>query len=81
MLGYATEVVAAGPIFVRLRTTYRFDGDASYVVEVALRSGEPLVRFDERYEQAGSVVLDLGTGLQPTQFATNTPGPHSSVRP
>lgn len=66
----STEVLAQGPIFVRTRTTYRFADDGSYIFEATLRSGEPVVRFDETYEKAGSLVLDLSTGLQPTKFGT-----------
>jgi len=65
-----TEVVAQGPIFIRTRTTCRFANGGNYVVQVTLRSREPLVRVDERYENAGTLRIDLGTNLQPARFAT-----------
>lgn len=66
----STEILAQGPIFVRARTTFRFAGGGSYACEVTLRSNEPLVRLDERYEKAGSISFDLGTNLKPGKFAT-----------
>lgn len=67
---YETEVQADGPIFLRVRTEYRFAGAESYVLEVTLRAEDPFVRLDERYEKAGSVAFDLGAGLMPARFAT-----------
>lgn len=70
LLGYETTVLAQGPVFVQVRTVYRFADSAKYVMEVTLRSQEPLVRLDERYEKAGTVTFDLASGLQPAKFAT-----------
>ena len=66
LLGYRSEVTARGPLFARVRVTYRFEGDGRYVVDVTLRAGEPLVRIDERYEKAGALVVDMA-GFQPTK--------------
>lgn len=66
----STEILAQGPLFIRARSTTRFAGGGRYEFEVALRSGEPLVRVEERYENAGRVSFDLATGLQPTMFGT-----------
>ncbi len=66
----ATDLLDAGPILVRARITYTFADGGTYTMIVLVRANEPLVRINERYEKAGTLVLDLGTGLQPTQFAT-----------
>lgn len=65
-VGYETEILAQGPIFIRARVTYRFAGDGEYAMDVTLRADEPLVRIDERYRRAGSVVFNLGANLKPT---------------
>lgn len=75
-LGYATEVTAQGPLFIRTRTVYRFAGDGEYTLEITLRAGEPLVRVDERYRRAGAVRYNI-SALQPTaaKFESFRPTP------
>jgi len=69
-LGCSSAIVVQGPMFVRARVRYEFADQGEYTVDVTLRSEEPLVRVDERYTKAGALRLDLGTSLQPAQFAT-----------
>ena len=39
---------------------YRFAGGGRYRMDLELRTGEPLVRIDEEYDGAGSIVFDFG---------------------
>ena len=63
---YETKVLAEGPLFYRVRVSYRFAGRGEYVMQITLRSQEPLVRIDERYHHAGAVTFELGQSLKPT---------------
>lgn len=64
--GFTAELLASGPMFAKARVTYRFAGGGQYVAEFELRSGEPMVRIDERYDGAGSITFDFGKDFQPT---------------
>lgn len=65
-----TKIIERGPIVARANVAYRFSNGGKYSCDVELRQGEAFVRIDERYENAGRISLDLGTGLEPTKFAT-----------
>jgi len=68
-LGYTTEVLARGPVFTRVRVRYAFAAKGAYALTVTLRAADALVRFDEAYEKAGRLVVDLYTDLRPTRVA------------
>ncbi|MHB9130977.1 MAG: hypothetical protein ACYDBB_07795 [Armatimonadota bacterium] len=78
--GYTTEIVAQGPVFITLRTTYRFANEGSYVLEVTLRTQEKLVRIDERYDKAGTLSVEM-TGFRPDSVAyeCNAPSPNGKT--
>lgn len=80
-LEYATDILDQGPIFVRVRVEYCFAEGGHYTATYTIRSGEPLVRVDEEYKDAGRLEVHLGAGLQPTKFADHIREADFTVRP
>lgn len=69
LVSFDSRIVAEGPHFVRVRIAYVFAQNGSYQIDVTLRRGEPLVRIDEKFENAGALVVPLGSGFRPTAAA------------
>lgn len=70
LLSYSSKIVESGPIFIRARVTYTFPKGGTYDFDVEVRKLDPFVRVNEKYEKAGMLSIDLGTGLEPKEFAT-----------
>jgi len=64
VLSYTTEILAIGPIFYRYCITYKFAKTGHYQMTVTVRSGDPVIYFDEKYNNAGTLNINLN-GYKP----------------
>ncbi|MCJ8331530.1 MAG: hypothetical protein HRT89_02420 [Lentisphaeria bacterium] len=59
LISCRTERLANGLIFQRYRLTYSFEKNGAYSMTVTIRSGDPVIYFDEEYKHAGALTVDF----------------------
>jgi hypothetical protein len=59
------QVLANGPLLAQVHLQYGGPRSGTYSLTISLRAGEPMVRFDERYQDAGAVTFTFN-GVKPT---------------